>query len=46
MNVKAPKFDKPFIEKQRNYLTQLRAALLAAARSADGSTGTGWRASA
>jgi RNA polymerase-binding transcription factor DksA len=33
MNVRAPKFDKAFIEKQRNYLTQLRAALLAAARS-------------
>jgi hypothetical protein len=33
MNVRAPKFGKAFIEKQRNYLTQLRAALLAAARS-------------
>jgi DnaK suppressor protein len=33
MIVKAPKFDEAFIKKQRQYLTQLRAALLAAAES-------------
>jgi DnaK suppressor protein len=32
MNAKARKFDQAFIEKRRHYLTQLRAALLAAAQ--------------
>jgi DnaK suppressor protein len=33
VNAKAPKLDVAFVEKQRQYLTRLRAALLAAAQA-------------